>query len=31
MVDVYCKFTDKYYATGKPEPQAQQVSSDQAS
>jgi transcription elongation factor Elf1 len=30
MVDVYCKFTDKYYATGKPEP-ATQVSSGQAS
>ena len=30
MVDVYCKFTDKYYATGKPQP-ATQVSSEQAS
>jgi len=30
MVDVYCKFTDKYYATGKPQP-ATQVSSDQTS
>jgi len=30
MIDVYCKFTDKYYATGKPQPAAQ-VSSDQTS
>jgi hypothetical protein len=30
MVDVYCKFTDKYYATGQPQP-ATQVSSGQAS
>ena len=29
-VDVYCKFTDKYYATGKPQP-ATQVSSEQTS
>jgi len=30
MVDVYCKFTDKYYATGMPQPETQ-VSSEQAS
>jgi transcription elongation factor Elf1 len=30
MVDVYCKFSDKYYATGRPQP-ATQVSSDQTS
>lgn len=30
MVDVYCKFTDKYYATGKLQPPTQ-VSSDQTS
>ncbi len=30
MVDVYCKFTDKYYATGKLQ-SAAQASSDQSS
>lgn len=30
MVDVYCKFTDKYYATGKPQ-SATQVSGEQTS
>jgi transcription elongation factor Elf1 len=30
MVDVYCKFTDKFHATGKPEPAAQ-LSSSQTS
>jgi transcription elongation factor Elf1 len=30
MVDVYCKFTDKYYASGRPQT-ATQVSSEQTS
>jgi transcription elongation factor Elf1 len=30
MVDVYCRFTDKYYGTGKPQPAAQ-MTSDQTS
>jgi transcription elongation factor Elf1 len=30
MVDVYCKFTDKYFATGTPQPAVQEVKSDQS-
>ena len=31
MVDVYCKFTDKYYLTGEPQPVTPPVKSDQTS
>ena len=31
MVDVYCKFTDKYYLTGQPQAPAPELKTDQAS